>query len=550
MPNNELAAATPPIQVPQIGRRSLVLFGTIAVLWTVLAWFAVERHAQDRTADLVARETSEAKQSLSATNANLDRVLSRLQGLAAVLAAGSDVKSALAPFVPGAGPSPLPYDARKAEWTQRPALLALSRQLLAATEDISVDIIWLMNASGDCVAASNSTESTSFVGTNYADRHYFSSAQAGKRGRQYAIGRVTKVPGLFFSAPVMADGRVVGALTLKLDLPKLAAVISHPNAFVTDDQGVIILAADRSFEMRALPGAAVRQMPAKQRLSQYARTEFDPLEMDAGSGPEGLVRVAGSQYPHVAARSGLPQHNITTHILVPIKEIDSLRSDAFVSFLLISSSGIMLIALVFSAHAYVLRVRQYRKSIEATNESLRKLNAHFDSLARVDPLTGCANRRHFQERLETELERAERYGRESGLIMADIDFFKKINDLHGHAGGDEALRHFVQIVRGQLRGQDELGRLGGEEFAVLLPETGLDSAVVIAERIRCAIEAAPARFGDTPIPLTASFGVACRQSPAEPADALLQRADEALYAAKSGGRNRVHTAVPRCTATL
>jgi diguanylate cyclase (GGDEF)-like protein len=291
--------------------------------------------------------------------------------------------------------------------------------------------------------------------------------------------------------------------------------------------------------MHALPGAAVHQMPAEQRLSRYMRLEFDTLEMGAGSGPGGLVRITGSPHPHIAARNELPQHGITVHILEPIEQIESLRRDAFVTFLLLAASGSMLIALVFGARAYVLRVREYRRNMEATNESLNRLNENLDRLARVDPLTGCANRRHFQERLEIELERARRYGRDCSLLVIDIDLFKKVNDIHGHAAGDEALRHFVRIVRGQLRNQDELGRMGGEEFTVLLPEAGLAGAVAVAERIRCAIEAAPAQFEDARIPLTASIGVACRKSPAEPADALVQRADKALYAAKSGGRNRV-----------
>ncbi len=230
------------------------------------------------------------------------------------------------------------------------------------------------------------------------------------------------------------------------------------------------------------------------------------------------------------------------HILAPIRDIDSIRADAFAAFLLLSFSGIMLTALVFGARAYVLRVRQHRDSIEATNESLNKLNEHLDRLARIDPLTDAANRRHFHACLEAELARAGRYGRECSLVIVDIDHFKQINDRHGHAGGDDALRHFVQITREQLRTQDELGRLGGEEFAVLLPETGLESAIAVTERIRRAVEATPARFEDVLIPMTASFGVARWQSFAESADALLQRADKALYAAKSGGRNRVASA--------
>jgi diguanylate cyclase (GGDEF)-like protein len=534
--------SAPSADKQRMSRHSLALFGAIAVLWSVLSWFVVNWLVQERIAALVAREISQVRQGVSSISENFERVLNRLQGLPAVLAAGSDVTSALASFGPGVPPSPLPRDARIAVWTQRPDLAALNQRLLAVSREMDVDIIWVMNASGDCVAAGNFGESTRFIGTNYADRSYFKSANAGQRGRQYAMGRVTNVPGLFFSAPVMADGGLLGAVTLKIDLPRLAPWVNHPHAFVTDEYGVIVLAANRSLEMRALPGATVHQLPAEQREARYKREAFETLRIETSGGNEGLVRVTGSPYPHATARSERPQHGIAVHILAPIQDIDSIRGDAFAAFLLLSFSGIMLTALVFGARAYVMRVRQHRDSIEATNESLNKLNAHLDRLARIDPLTDAANRRHFHACLEAELARAGRYGRECSLVIIDIDHFKQINDRHGHAGGDDALRHFVQITREQLRTQDELGRLGGEEFAVLFPETGLESAMAVTERIRRAVEATPARFGDVRIPMTASFGVARWQSFAESADALMQRADSALYAAKSGGRNRVASA--------
>ena len=541
MINDAIAPAQRTDQPLFKNKRFLVLFGVFAVLWSVLAWLLSSWLAQDRIAELVAREEREIQQKVLSISENFESVLDRLRRLPAVLAAGSDVTATLDSFGPDVKPSALPHDARMAAWTRQPSLLALDQQLVAVANEMDVDVIWVMNASGDCVAASNFAELTSFVGTNYADRGYFKSAQAGNRGHQYEMERETNVPGLFFSAPVMAGGRFLGAVAIKIDLPRLAPWVNHPHAFVVDENGVIILAGDRSLEMRALPGSAVYQLPTEQRLARYKRAEFEILGIEAGrsTDPRGLVRVAGSPHPHFAAHSERTQYGIVVHMLAPIKDIDSTRGDALVAFLLLSFAGAMLIALAFGVHAYILRVRQHRQNIEAANLSLSKLNEHLDRLATIDPLTGCANRRHFQARLETELARAGRYGRECGLLFMDLDFFKRVNDRHGHAGGDEALRHVVQIIRQQLRSQDELGRMGGEEFAILLPEIGLANTIAAAERIRCAIEAAPAQFMDTQIPLTASFGVACWQSPAESADALLQRADTALYVAKSGGRNRV-----------
>src|SRR5688572_21083406 len=128
-----------PAHAPLISARSLALFGAIAVLWTAIGWVVFERQGRERAAASVVQQTEEIRQSVAVISANVDRVLNRLQGVAAVLAAVSDVKTALAGFGPDVAASPLPYESRKSEWTQRPDLLALSRLLRASTEDIGVD---------------------------------------------------------------------------------------------------------------------------------------------------------------------------------------------------------------------------------------------------------------------------------------------------------------------------------------------------------------------------------------------------------------------------
>jgi len=124
-------------------------------------------------------------------------------------------------------------------------------------------------------------------------------------------------------------------------------------------------------------------------------------------------------------------------------------------------------------------------------------------------------------------------------LMIDIDFFKRINDRHGHAAGDEALRVFSRVLIGETRAFDMLGRIGGEEFAVVLTETGSDAGWQIAERLRGAIEATSFAFQrGAAIRFTVSIGIALRR-PGDSLDALLARADDALYCAKHAGRNRV-----------
>jgi len=151
-------------------------------------------------------------------------------------------------------------------------------------------------------------------------------------------------------------------------------------------------------------------------------------------------------------------------------------------------------------------------------------------------------RRAFEERAEVEISRSRRARHELALLVVDIDDFKVFNDSHGHLAGDQALSRFAKVAQGCLRREDLLGRMGGEEFLVLLPETGLDAACVAAERIRSAVEAARFEDGERDdLRITISIGVSVAGEDASYED-LVRRADEAVYKAKSSGRNRVQVA--------
>jgi diguanylate cyclase (GGDEF)-like protein len=156
----------------------------------------------------------------------------------------------------------------------------------------------------------------------------------------------------------------------------------------------------------------------------------------------------------------------------------------------------------------------------------------------TDELTGLANRRRFLVQLEAEIARSRRNGSQVGLILADLDDFKRVNDTHGHQVGDEALRGFAQILATLARDIDLPVRLGGEEFAVLLPDTDLAGAAQLAERLRLALEAAEIGPRRAAIRLTASFGVSAFPAAAAAED-LLSDADRRLYDAKRAGKNRV-----------
>lgn len=171
----------------------------------------------------------------------------------------------------------------------------------------------------------------------------------------------------------------------------------------------------------------------------------------------------------------------------------------------------------------------------------KKLEDDLRSLAETDELTGLRNRRSFMSSARVEFERFDRYSSPLSMIMIDIDHFKSVNDRYGHAVGDIVLKKFADICREQFRGVDVVGRLGGEEFAVLLPVTSAVEAVQIAQRLRSACKKVCIDDDDEELMITASFGVACAEKDSD-VQSLLSRADRALYLAKSAGRDRVEFA--------
>ena len=172
-------------------------------------------------------------------------------------------------------------------------------------------------------------------------------------------------------------------------------------------------------------------------------------------------------------------------------------------------------------------------------ESLRESMQATIEMAVIDPLTGLNNRRYMESQLGNVLQKAQARRRPVSLMILDIDHFKRVNDTYGHGAGDDVLKGFAQRVRQVIRAVDLMCRLGGEEFVILMPETDIDYAAMIAERVRSSVETTPFPVeGGRNLPITVSIGIADNSSSAAPDD-LLKRADIALYRSKSNGRNQV-----------
>ena len=183
-------------------------------------------------------------------------------------------------------------------------------------------------------------------------------------------------------------------------------------------------------------------------------------------------------------------------------------------------------------------IRNLDLLVAQRTQELERAMAEIHALSLRDPLTGCFNRRSFDERIAREIERAERYGRPLSVVFADIDHFKAINDSHGHLVGDRVLQAVAESFRSGVRVDvDWVARYGGEEFVIVMPETTEGSAVASAERLRAGILVGVALPDHPLLRVSASFGVA-QYRPGDTVDQLVGRSDGALYAAKAAGRNR------------
>jgi len=186
---------------------------------------------------------------------------------------------------------------------------------------------------------------------------------------------------------------------------------------------------------------------------------------------------------------------------------------------------------------------QRLRVLERENLELTSRNSALAEISSRDSLTGLFNRRYVLDKIEIELNRALRHGTAMSLLLLDIDHFKQVNDSFGHMAGDDVLRNVGTVLKESCRVYDVPGRYGGEEFCLMLPQTGLQNTMTVAERIRSRVEGNTLHVGEGKVRITTSIGVAGIESSPEQgvntALSLIDRADRALYSAKNLGRNRI-----------
>jgi len=205
------------------------------------------------------------------------------------------------------------------------------------------------------------------------------------------------------------------------------------------------------------------------------------------------------------------------------------------------SAAIFLLAVPVASLITAVIIHMLSAQVQRTIDRLHSQAQRLASLANTDPLTHQANRRYLLEQLDREFARARRYHRPLSLIYIDLDGFKTINDRHGHLFGDDVLQGAAKSLSGILRSTDLLARIGGDEFAVLMPETAVAEAAKVTDKLRRALSAYGKRLGDRVPPLSFCAGVATINPEDDTIEGMLRRADEALYMAKGDGPSQTRS---------
>ncbi|GEM_PF-1368541 len=403
----------------------------------------------------------------------------------------------------------------------------LNHLLHNVKESLSVEVVYLLDHNGIVLFSSNHADADSFIGHNFKSRYYFQQAKLGLPAQQIGLGLVTGKFGAYFAQPIIkeaeqddAPARFMGALVIKdsFDLPLARKSNESVDELATGNVKSLTLVLNTNGEVAS---SSDKRWIGK-KIAQ------DTLNLEAK-----ILHINDIEYyASSTALKDFPGWHI-----IRLQPASSWVEDAFAP--LITRAGIVYLTML--AAVFVAMLRLYKRvatSIrkrEIAHRRLRLSHQRYRRLSYRDPLTGLSNRRAYENDLRRELQRAVRYQHPLSVALLDIDFFKKINDLHGHDVGDRTLKYFADLIKSNIRETDMAYRFGGEEFILLLPETPLAEAELLLGRIQTALA-----DSDAEVPFTFSCGITDHHNSDTP-DTIFERADALLYHVKENGRNAIQT---------
>lgn len=539
---------------PNLKTHLAVLSALLLAAWLSSSWWIADSSQYSRTQALIRQEMATLAQQADDAAGDIRRNVAHWYGIPYLIAQDARTSAGLRRLGANDAARPASVEQKKAVWLADPVLATLDGYLEQTAEPSGVNLLWVMNASGVCIAASNVRQPDSLVGTNYADQDYFKSALSGALGHQFVVDRHTNAPGLVLSAPVRVEGRIIGVIATEIKLAEVTHWVHGADAFITDDHGVVILAWDRAEELHSLPMASVTDLSASERLARYQRVEFPPLGLNTWGDARfpDLQRLPPEREPILMATRRIAGLDIDVHVFRRLPFVAEYNAGRLERFLLLATSGGLVLLLATAGGVFAIEHRQAAK---------REAQQQIQTLAFYDSLTKLPNRRLLLNRLGVALAGSARSHRHGALLFVDVDRFNTVNDTAGHTTGDLLLTEVAHRLRADMRETDTVARLGGDEFAILLEDLSPDAitagtdAADVAEKIRLALgRPYTLECADGPEPhsfsVTTSIGICLFQGQDVNVSELVKRVDVAMHEAQAAGGNTVRHFSPDMNAAL
>lgn len=370
-------------------RGRIIIWATLflAILWGTVSYYVANAHYEARISEIISRGSQDAQGDADDIADSIRRNLHYFSGVPSFFVHGLRIIREVSRSGASASPSTLPYEVRKKRWSADPGLNDLSRAMAMAQASFGADLIYILNAAGDCIAAGNWDKPGSPIGTNFAERDFFRQNKSGQHGLQYAVGKTTHIAGLYFSSPVIIHGKFMGSVVAKANVPSLSFLTRLTNDFVTDKNGVIILASDRSMEMKVLPDAPFFTQSRQSIINYYQRSDFQTLQVEPwGKGKFAAVqRINAGNVPYVVATRELPEYGLTVHAEHELPEMLVLEREYARITLWICFGGSLFIVIGGIASYFLQNVRWARQQLRKTEGRLGNiLQVSMDAIISVN----------------------------------------------------------------------------------------------------------------------------------------------------------------------
>lgn len=356
----------------EIKLRNVVFWAVVLiVLWVIAVWIYVTQNFHGEVNELVKKEQLHAQETSADVKTSIVRNLHLVAGVPNVLEQSARVQQLVRKY------SGLNPDVPRANYLKKmladPDVKNLDSYLELSQRALNVDLIFVVNSAGDCISASTRDAAMTPIGTSYSDREWFKDVRNGHDGMQYAMGKTTHIPGLFFATPIVIDGEFMGAVVAKVDIPTLSYLTSQADAYVADVNGVIIMAHEPDMEMMAIPDATVSKLPGKTRLQLYRRLRFEELKIGPWNGyaSESLKQIREEKNPHVLVSGELPEFGLKVFAEAELTEWPTLVLERKSNLIQYASIGGFVILVGAFLLLYFHSLREAKRRVEESEEQFR-----------------------------------------------------------------------------------------------------------------------------------------------------------------------------------